>query len=149
MSLKEQLDTDLITAQKAKDKVRLSVIRMVKTTIKNREIEKKDELTDYELLQAINSQAKFRKESIEEFSKAGREDLVKKEEEELKILQEYLPEELTEDELKALIENAITEAGASGPKDMGKVMKLLMVETTGRADGKVVSSMVKEMLSSL
>ena len=149
MSLKEQLDTDLITAQKAKDKVRLSVLRMVKTAIKNREIEKKDELTDHELLQAINSQAKLRKESIEEFGKAGREDLVKKEEEELKILQEYLPEELTEDELKTLIENAIAESGASGPKDMGKVMKLLMVETTGRADGKVVSSMVKEVLSSL
>ncbi len=149
MSLKEQLDTDLKTAQKAKDKVRLSVIRMVKTTIKNREIEKKEELTDHELLQAINSQAKLRKESINEFEKAGRDDLVKKEEEELKILQEYLPEELTEDELKTLIENTIAESGAAGPKDMGKVMKLLMAETTGRADGKIVSGMVKEILSSI
>ncbi len=149
MSLKEKLETDLKAAQKAKDSVRLSVIRMLKTTIKNREVEKREELDDQELLQAVNSQAKLRKESIEEYKKAGRDDLVAKEEEELKILKEYLPEELSEEELKEMVDAAVSEAGASGPKDMGSVMKLLMPKTTGRADGKLVSRMVKEALSSL
>lgn len=149
MTLKEQLDIDLKTAQKAKDKVRLSVIRMLKAVIKNREVEKREELTEQELLQAVNSQVKSRRESIEEYKKGNREDLVKKEEEELIILKEYLPEELSEDELKEMIEAAVSEAEASGPKDMGKVMKILTAKTTGRADGKVVSGMVKEKLSSL
>jgi uncharacterized protein YqeY len=149
MSLKEKLEADLKEAQKAKDAVRLSVIRMLKTAIKNREVEKREELTDQELLQAVNSQAKLRKESIGEFKKAGRDDLAAKEEAELEILKDYLPEELSEEEIKKMIDDAVSEAGASGPKDMGSVMKLLMPKTTGRADGKLVSQLVKEALSSL
>ncbi|MEJ2068493.1 MAG: GatB/YqeY domain-containing protein, partial [Deltaproteobacteria bacterium] len=139
----------LKAAQKAKDKIRLTVIRMLKTVIKNREVEKRDELTEQELLQAVNSQVKSRKESIVEYKKGDRQDLVKKEEDELEVLKEYLPEELTEEELREIIEAAVTEAEAAGPKDMGKVMKIVTAKTTGRADGKVVSGMVKEKLSSL
>lgn len=149
MKLKERLDADLKAAQKAKDKTRLTVIRMLKTVIKNREVEKRDELTEQELLQAVNSQVKSRKESIVEYKKGDRQDLVKKEEDELEVLKEYLPEELTEEELREIIEAAVTEAEAAGPKDMGKVMKIVTAKTTGRADGKVVSGMVKEKLSSL
>jgi uncharacterized protein YqeY len=149
MSLKEKLDQDFKKALKGKDTVRVSVIRLLKTAIKNREVEKRDELSEEEILQAVNSQAKTRKESIGEFQKAGRDDLVKKEEQELSILTEYLPEQLTPKELEKIVDNAIGEAGAEGPKDMGNVMKALMPKVTGRADGKIVSQMVKDKLSSL
>ncbi len=148
-SLKEQLDNDLKEAQKKKDTIRVSVIRMLKATIKNREVEKIGELTEQELLQAVNSQIKTRAEAIEGFRKGGREDMAKKEESEMAILKAYLPQQLTGEELSALVDKAVSESGAAGPKDMGKVMKLLMADVTGRADGKTVSELVKEKLSSL
>jgi uncharacterized protein YqeY len=149
MSFKENLDQDLKDSQKSRDAVRVSVIRMLKAAIKNREVDKRGELTDEEFLQAVNSQVKTRKEAIEEFKKAGRTELVEKEEQELKILTEYLPEPLTEGEISGLVEAAIKETDAAGPKDMGKVMKILMPQILGRADGKLVSQMVKDTLSSL
>jgi uncharacterized protein len=148
-SLKEQLDADLKEAQKARDMIRVNVIRMLKTTIKNREVEKIGELTDQELLQAVNSQIKTRLEAIEGFKKGGRDEMVKKEEAELAILKAYLPEQLSREEIVALIEKAVTETGAAGPRDMGKVMKALINDVTGKADGKLVSELVKEKLSSL
>ncbi len=148
-SLKEQLDADLKEAQKARDMVRVNVIRMLKTTIKNREVEKIGDLTDQELLQAVNAQVKTRLEAIEGFKKGGRDESVKKEEAELAILKAYLPAQLSKEELVALIEKAVTETEAAGPRDMGKVMKALMGDVTGKADGKLVSELVKEKLSSL
>jgi len=148
-SLKEQLDSDLKEAQKAKDTIRVNVIRMLKTTIKNREVEKIGELTEQELLQAVNSQIKTRLEAIEGFKKGGRDEMVKKEEAELAILKAYLPAQLSKEELVALIDKAVAETGAAGPRDMGKVMKALMGDVTGKADGKLVSELVKEKLSSL
>lgn len=148
-SLKEQLDADLKESQKARDTIRVNVIRMLKTTIKNREVEKIGELTDQELLQAVNSQIKTRLEAIEGFKKGGRDEMVKKEEAELAILKAYLPEQLSREEIVALIEKAVTETGAAGPRDMGKVMKALITDVTGKADGKLVSELVKEKLSSL
>jgi uncharacterized protein YqeY len=148
-SLKEQLDADLKEAQKARDSIRVNVIRMLKTTIKNREVEKIGELNEQELLQAINSQIKTRLEAIEGFKKGGRDESVKKEEAEMAILKKYLPAQLSKEELVALIEKAVAETEAAGPKDMGKVMKALMADVTGKADGKLVSELVKEKLSSL
>jgi hypothetical protein len=148
-SLKEQLDADLKEAQKARDTIRVNVIRMLKTTIKNREVEKIGELTDQELLQAVNSQIKTRLEAIDGFRKGGRDEMVKKEEAELAILKAYLPEQLSREEIMDLIEKAVTETGAAGPRDMGKVMKALINDVTGKADGKLVSELVKEKLSSL
>ncbi len=148
-SLKEQLDADLKESQKARDTIRVNVIRMLKTTIKNREVEKIGELTDQELLQAVNSQIKTRLEAIEGFKKGGRDEMVKKEEAELAILKAYLPEQLSREEIVSLIEKAVTETGAAGPRDMGKVMKALINDVTGKADGKLVSELVKEKLSSL
>jgi len=148
-SLKERLDTDLKDAQKKKEALRVSVIRMLKTTIKNREVEKIGQLTEQELLQAVNSQIKTRMEAIDGFKKGGRQDLVTKEESELAILKDYLPAQLTREELSALVDKAVEESGAAGPRDMGNVMKLLMPDVTGRADGKLVSEMVKERLSTL
>ncbi len=148
-SLKEQLDADLKVAQKAKDSIRVNVIRMLKTVIKNREVEKIGELTDQELLQAVNSQIKARVEAAEGFRKGGREEMAKKEEAEMAILKAYLPAQLSRDELVALIEKAVAETGAAGPRDMGNVMKALMPDVTGKADGKLVSELVKEKLSSL
>ncbi len=148
-SLKERLDADLKEAQKAKDTIRVNVIRMLKATIKNREVEKIGELTEQELLQAVNSQIKTRLEAIEGFKKGGREEQVKKEEAEMAFLKKYLPEQLSKEEIEALIEKAVKETEAAGPRDMGKVMKALMPDVTGKADGKLVSELVKEKLSSL
>lgn len=148
-SLKERLDAELKEAQKAKDTIRVNVIRMLKSSIKNREVEKIGELTEQELLQAVNSQIKTRLEAIDGFRKGGREELAKKEEAEMAILKKYLPEQLSQEEIKALIEKAVIETGAAGPRDMGKIMKALMPDVTGKADGKLVSELVKEKLSSL
>jgi uncharacterized protein YqeY len=148
-SIKEQLDADLKEAQKAKDTIRVNVIRMLKTTIKNREVEKIGDLNEQELLQAVNSQIKTRMEAIEGFKKGGRDEMVRKEEAEMAILKAYLPEQLSREELAALIDKAVVETEAAGPRDMGKVMKALMPDVTGKADGKLVSELVKEKLSSL
>jgi hypothetical protein len=148
-SLKERLDAELKEAQKAKDTIRVNVIRMLKASIKNREVEKIGELTEQELLQAVNSQIKTRLEAVDGFRKGGREELAKKEEAEMAILKKYLPEQLSQEEIKALIEKAVIETGAAGPRDMGKIMKALMPDVTGKADGKLVSELVKEKLSSL
>ncbi len=147
MSIKKKVESDMIQAAKAKDKLTLSALRMIKTAMHNKEIDLKRELNEPEMLQLLSSLAKQRNDSIEQFRKGGRADLVEKEEAELKIIQGFMPEQMSEKDVEAEIEKAIAEVGASGMKDMGKVMKALMPKVTGKADGKLVSELVKKRLS--
>jgi len=147
MSLLERIDSDLKAAMKASDRVALTTIRGIKSAVKNREIQKGGALTDEEVISVLSTLAKQRKESIEQFKKGGRDDLVASEEAELEILRRYLPEQLSEEELARLIREAIDETGASGPKDIGRVMKTVMPRVKGRADGKEVNRKVSEILS--
>lgn len=145
--LKTRLADDLKTAFKGGDRLKTSVLRLLSALIKNREIEKRCELDDAEIIQAIIVSCKMRKEAIEQYAKGGRDDLAAKEEAELKILESYLPPPLSPEELRTKIEGALVASQASSLKDMGKVMALLMPEISGRADGKVASQMVKDALS--
>lgn len=146
MSLKERFSSELKDSLKAGDRLKLSTIRLIMASLKNREIEKRGSLSEEEIIDLLVSLSKQRKESIEEFKKGGRQDLVDKETEELKIIESYLPQQLTPEEIKKIIGETITETGASGSKDIGKVMKVLMPKVKGRADGKLVNEMVKEFL---
>ncbi|MBI4536492.1 MAG: GatB/YqeY domain-containing protein [candidate division NC10 bacterium] len=145
--LRSQLNDDLKSALRSGDKLRLSVVRLLSAVIKNREVEKRGPLSDAEVLQAIVASCKQRQESIEQFQQGGRADLVEKESAELSILRSYLPTPLTGEELRALIGQTIRDVQAASPKDMGKVMAALMPKVTGRADGKAVSALVREMLA--
>ncbi len=147
MDLKLRLGEDLKTALRSGDKLRVSVIRLLSALIKNREVEKRGALTEAEILQAISASCKQRQDSIQQFAQGGRQDLVDKETAELAILQSYLPAPLGPQELQAMVEEAIRESHAASPKEMGKVMSLLMPRVTGRADGKQVSALVREALS--
>ena len=146
MSVSEKISADYKEALKAGDKNRVSVLRMIKSSMKYKEIEKKAPLTDEEVQAILMSSVKRAKESIEQFSKAGREDLVSKEKEEMLVVQEYLPKQLGEDDVKKIVKDLISEEGASGAKDTGKVMKSAMARLKGQADGKLVSKSVKELL---
>jgi uncharacterized protein YqeY len=145
--LKEQLDAELKSAMRAKDEVKLSVVRMLKSAIKYREIELIKPLDDAGILGVISSEIKRRRDSVEQYVAGKRQDLADKEEAEIKVLQGWLPAQLSEEELRKLVEAAVQKSGAQGPKDMGAVMKLLMPDTQGKADGKVVSELVKARLS--
>lgn len=147
MELKAQLAEDLKSALRAGDKLRTSVIRLLSAGIKNREVEKRGPLTESEAIQAVSASCKQRQEAIEQYRRGGRQDLVDKETAELAILHSYLPAALNAEELQALVREAIRESQAASPRDMGKVMALLMPKVTGRADGKNVSTLVREMLS--
>jgi hypothetical protein len=147
VDLKARLAEDLKMALRSGDKLKLSVIRLLTALIKNREVEKRGPLTDAEVVQAISSSCKQRQEAIEQYGQGGRQDLVDKEGAELRILQSYLPQPLTNEELAGLVQAAIQEAQAASPREMGKVMAVLMPKVTGRADGKVVSALVRDMLS--
>lgn len=147
MMFKETVDREMILAAKSKDKIRLSALRMLKNGLHNREIDLKRELDEVEFLQLLSSMVKQRKDSIEQFEKGGRMDLVEKEQAELKVIEEFLPAQLSEADLDAEITEAIRETGATSARDMGKVMKVLMPKLTGRADGKAVGEKVKARLS--
>ncbi|MGP8153436.1 MAG: GatB/YqeY domain-containing protein [Smithella sp.] len=147
MDINIKLNEEMVAAAKSKDKIRLSVIRMLKTALHNKEINLIRPLNESEVLQVLSSMIKQRKDSIEQFSKGGRIDLVEKEEAELKVVQEFLPAQMSEEDIDALIKKTIAEAGAVSVKDMGKVMKILMPKLTGIADGKIVGEKVKEFLS--
>ena len=136
MSIKDQLTADMKQAMKDREagKLRLSVIRMVRANIKNVEINDKKELTDDEVLAVLMKEVKMRQDSVEEFQKA------------IAILKKYLPEALSDDELKAIVAEVIAAVGATSPKDMGKVMPAVMAKTKGRADGKRINVMVRELL---
>ena len=144
---KAQLVEDLKAALKGGDRLKTSVLRLLCALIKNKEIEKRGELDDSEIIQAVIASCKLRKEAIEQYTKGGRDDLAAKEEAELTLLEAYLPPPLSPEELRKKIEEALAASQASSLKDMGKVMALLMPEISGRADGKVVSQMVKDALS--
>jgi uncharacterized protein len=145
--LSDQIVSDLTASMKAKETVKMNTLRMLKSAIKNKEIEKKEKsLTDAAILEIIQKQVKQRNDSIEEFKKAKRQDLVDKEEQELAVLQAYLPEQLSQDALKAIVAKAIETTGAKGKADMGQVMKAVMAETKGRADGKSISQLVSSAL---
>ncbi|MCJ7459132.1 MAG: GatB/YqeY domain-containing protein [candidate division Zixibacteria bacterium] len=148
MSLKERIDQDMRMAQKSGEKLKLSLTRLLKSDIRYKEIDKGKELSDEEVLEVLTSAAKKHRDSIEQFRKGGREDLVKQEEDELKLILGYMPEQLNAEELGKLVEEAITEVGAEGEKDMGKVMKVLMPKVKGKADGKAVSLLVSSRLKS-
>ena len=147
MALKEQLDADLKAAMRDKDALRLSVVRMLKSAVKYREIEIMKPLDDAGVLAVIGSEIKRRRDSVEQYRAGNRQDLADKEEAEIRVLQAYLPQQLTEDELRAKVDAAIASVGAKGPKDMGAVMKALVPEVQGRAEGKTVSEMVKARLA--
>jgi uncharacterized protein len=147
MKFKDRIEQELILAAKGKDKITLSSLRMVKSGLHNREIDLKRELSDAEFLQLLSSMVKQRKDSIEQFEKGGRADLVEKEQAELKVIEAFLPSQLSDTDLDAAIAEAIHEVGAQGVRDMGKVMKALMPKVTGRADGKIVGEKVKARLS--
>jgi uncharacterized protein YqeY len=147
MDINARLNDEMVVAAKTKDKVRLSAIRMLKTALHNKEIDLMRPLNESETLQILSSMIKQRKDSIEQFTKGGRTDLVEKEEAELKVVQEFMPTQMSDDEVEQVIKNAIAEAGAVSAKDMGKVMKILMPQLTGKADGKMVGEKVKALLS--
>ena len=142
MSLKKKITEDMKVAMKKGDKAKLNLIRMLRSEIRYKEIELGSELDDERTIDVLSSASKKRKEAIEEFKKGGREDLVAREEEELKIIFSYLPEQLSEQELMNLIDDSIAETEAQSPKDVGKVMKVIMPKVKGRADGKKVNQMV-------
>ncbi len=148
MSLKEKLANDMKEAMKAREagKARLSVIRLVRGAVRQIEIDQKVELDDEGVLAVISKEVKQRRDSIEEFKKGGREDLVAQNEADVAILMEYLPAQLSEAEVRALVDEAVAAVGAQGPKDMGKVMKELMPKVKGKADGKLVNQLVKEAI---
>ena len=147
MTFKNKVDQEMILAAKATDKIRLSALRMLKNGLHNREIDLKRELNEAEFLQLLSGMVKQRRDSIEQFEKGGRPDLVEKEEAELKVIREFMPAQMSETELDDLIAEAIRETGAAGVRDMGKVMKILMPKVTGKADGKTVGEKVKLILS--
>lgn len=148
MTLKEQIISDLTEAMKAKNAERTSTLRMVKANLMNRQIEKGGELTDEEVTKALQSLVKQRRDSIEQYEKAGRTELAEKEAAEISHIEAYLPQAATLDEINAAIDAAVAETGASSMKDMGTVMKAAMAKLTGKTvDGKAVSDAVKAKLA--
>lgn len=146
MTLLERINEDLKQSMKARDAERLSAIRMLKAGVKNKEIEKGSAFSEGDVLSVISSMIKQRRESVEQYTKAGRGDLAAKEEGEIRVLEGYLPEQLSGEEVVKIIRDAIAEASAASASDMGKVMKLVMPRVKGRADGKFVNEKVKELL---
>lgn len=148
MSLLETIVADMTAAMKAKDADKLSTLRMAKANLMNRKIEKGGELTDEEVMKALQSLVKQRRDSIEQYENAGRSDLAAKEAVEIAVIEVYLPQAATEEEIAAAVAAAVAETGASSMKDMGNVMKAAMAHLAGKsADGKMVSEAVKAKLS--
>ena len=147
MTLTEKVNADISAAMKAKDPARLSALRMVKAAIMNKEVEKGRGLEDAEVLQVLGSLVKQRRDSIDQFARAGRTDLVTKETAEIAVLETYLPPAATAEEIDAAVAAAIAETGAASPKDMGKVMKAVMPKLAGKnADGKAINEAVRRKL---
>ena len=142
----EQLEKDMIEAMKSKDKERLTVIRMVKASLKQEQIDHKKEINDELLIDVVNKQIKMRKDSIAEFEKGNRQDLVDATQNEINILLNYLPEQLSQEEVAKIIDEIFDEVKPEGQKDMGKVMKEAQAKLKGKADMKEVSSIIKEKL---
>ena len=146
MSLEQQLQADMTGAMRARDELRLSTLRMARSALQYARVNKRAELNDDDVLAVLNREAKQRRESAYEFRKGGRPDLAEKEEAELAIIVEYLPTQLEEHEIAELVESAVAESGASSPRELGKVMALLSPKVKGRADGRLVSDLVRRRL---
>ncbi|WMT42395.1 GatB/YqeY domain-containing protein [Paenibacillus sp. D2_2] len=146
MNLSERLNEDMKQAMKSQDKFKLSTIRMVRSTIKNLEIDLKRTLDDNEVLDILSREIKQRKDALQEFEKAGREDLATSARAEVEIIAVYLPKQLTEEEIKVIVQQTIQETGASSKADMGKLMGALMPKVKGLADGKLVNQVVQQAL---
>jgi len=160
--IKEKIQEDIRQAMKSKDTIRVGVLRMLMAAVFNKEKEKRaklskteedlaklDELSkliDKEVMEVISSEAKKRRDSIEQYSKANRQDLIEQEEKELEIIKEYLPEQMSEEEVRKIVKEKITALGASGPQDTGKIMGALMPQFKGKVDGGMVSKVVQEEL---
>ena len=149
MNLRNQIPEDLKEALRGKRTLELSVLRMLQSSIKNKEIDTKNELTDEQVIQVITSEVKKRKDAAEEFIKVNREDAAEKEKQEIEILMKYLPEQLSEDEILEKVKTAIVDTSASSIKDLGKVMKVIVPDLKGKADGKIVNKVVREELEKL
>ncbi|MEE4312086.1 MAG: GatB/YqeY domain-containing protein [candidate division KSB1 bacterium] len=147
MSLLEKITADMKSAMKSQDKAKLNALRLLISDLKYARISSKEELTDEQEMAVILSAAKKRKESIESYKTGGRDDLLAKEEQELKIISEYLPEQISEEQVIAEIDSVITETGASSIKDLGRVMGLAMKKLKGRADGSLVQEIVRRKLA--
>ena len=147
MPIQEQLNEDLKTAMKAQDLITKDTVRLIRAAMKNAEIEKRKELDDEGALDVLARMAKQYRDSITTYRDNGREDLAAREEAELEVLVRYLPEQLGEDDIRALVQQAVSELGASGPQDRGKVMGKLMPQLKGKADGGLVSRIVGELLT--
>jgi hypothetical protein len=150
MSLKDRIGEDIKTAMKAKDKIRLETVRSIKKAILEKEValrpQGQDSLTEEQEIELLAQQAKQRRDSIEQFQQAGREDLVTKETQELAIIETYLPKQLDEEELTTVLEEIIASVGANSPKDLGKVMGVAMKQLKGKAEGKKIQEIVKSKL---
>ncbi len=152
MSLRQRIEDDIRTALKAGDKQRLSCLRMVKSKVQEKHVElrgtegREAELSDEDVTNVVSAYAKQRRDSIESYEQGGRKDLAANERAELEILTAYLPQQMSEDEVSAIVDDAVRESGASEPKDMGAVMKLVMPKVKGRADGKLVNRIVQSRL---
>ena len=146
MGLREKIDGDTKVALKSGEKDKVSTLRMLNAALKNKQIDKRRPLTEEEVIETVRSLIKQRRDSIEQFAKGGRQDLVDKETAEVAVLETYLPQQLAREELEAMVRDAISQTGAQSAKDMGKVMKALIPMVGGRADGKLVSELVKNAL---
>jgi uncharacterized protein YqeY len=147
MTLKETLSEDMKTAMRAKDSEKLATIRLINAAIKQREVDERIELGDDQVLAVIEKMIKQRKDSINQFEAGGRQDLADKEKSEITVLAAYMPAQMSEAEVQAEVAAAVTQAGASGPQDMGKVMAVLKPKLAGRADMTAVSALVKAALT--
>lgn len=147
MGLEERLNEEMKLAMKSNDKLKLSTIRMIRSTIKNREIELRKKLDDEEIYRILQGMVRKGEESIEQFQAGGRIDLVEKEKKEIEILKSFLPEQISKEELIRIIDETIKETQSSSLKDLGKVMKSVMSKLGGKADGRLVNQIVKERLS--
>ena len=147
MSLEERLTDEMKSALRSRNTLRLSVIRMARAAVKNKEIEERKKLDDSTIVKVISGLVKKGEESLVHFQQANRPELIEKQEKELEILRSFLPQQLSEDEILTLVDEAIKETNALETKDLGKVMKSLMPKISGRADGKVVHQMVRQKLS--
>ncbi len=147
MTLKEKLMEDLKSAMRNKEKRRKDTITMLRAAVKQREVDERQEMADDEILALIGKQVKQKRESIKDFQKAERVDLVEQAEEEIEILLAYLPEQLTEEEIDELVREAIAQTGASSMRDMGRIMGVVMPKVKGRADGSLISQSAKKLLN--
>jgi len=147
VGLSDRIQQEMVLATKARDKERLSALRMIRSALQNRQIEKRGELTDQEVIGVLTSLVKKSKESIEQFQKGNRPDLVEKEEKELQVILSFMPQQMSQEELRAELKKIIEELGAKGSKDLGAVMKSAMERLKGRAEGRLVNQVAKELLS--